>query len=136
MKRLTGIFATLAIALSISMNASAQQTPPYQPGTSHQQPGPASADAGHVLLHRPYPWGQISQPYPLINASFRHPMRPDTVNVTLDGRNVTEIAQVGPMGFEFTPAFPLSIGVHMVRVSGMLQSGGSISDGWSFTVTQ
>jgi hypothetical protein len=130
------IVALLAFALLPEAFASAQsQTPPYQPGTSHQQPGPASADAGHPLLHRPYPWGEISVPYPLINASFKHAMQRHSVRVTLDGRNVTEIAQVGAMGFEFTPAFPLSVGTHTVRVTGVLQTGQSISDGWSFTVT-
>ncbi len=68
-------------------------------------------------------------PYPLINASFKHPMRASTIRVWLDGRNVTEITQVGPMGFELT------IGTHTVRVSGVMRSGQRISDGWSFAVT-
>ncbi len=109
--------------------------PPYQPGTSMQQPGPAWADAGHPLLHRPFPWGDISRQFPLVNASFRRPLRPESVRVTLDGRNVTEIAKVSPMGFEFTPAFRLRVGVHEVRVSGVSRDGTPVSDGWSFTVT-
>lgn len=134
MKRELIVIVVLAM-LSASVASAQSQTPPYHPGTSHQQPGPASADAGHALLHRPYPWGSISAPYPLINASFKHAMQPRTIRVTLDGRDVTAIAQVGPMGFEFTPAFPLSVGTHTVRVTGTLQTGGAISDGWSFTVT-
>lgn len=109
--------------------------PPYRPGTSNQRPGPAWADAGHPLLHRPYPWGSVSRPYPLINASFRRPMRSHSVRVTLDGRNVTPIAKITSMGFEFTPAFRLLVGVHEVRVSGVTQDGMPVSDGWSFTVT-
>lgn len=109
--------------------------PPYHPGTSIQRPGPAWADAGHPLLHRPFPWGSISQQYPLINASFRRPLRPDTVQVFLDGRRVTAIAKITAMGFEFTPAFRLHAGTHGVRVTGTTQDGASISDGWNFTVT-
>lgn len=109
--------------------------PPYRPGTSHQQPGPSWADAGHPLLHRPYPWGSVSQQYPLVNASFRTALRPDSVHVTLDGRNVTAIAKITPMGFEFTPAFRLHVGVHEVRVWGVTQDGRPISDSWTFTVS-
>ncbi len=110
-------------------------SPPYQPGTSMQQPGPAWADAGHPLLHRPFPWGDVSQQFPLVNASFRHPLRPESVRITLDGRNVTEIAKVTAMGFEFTPAYRLHVGTHEIRVSGVTQDGALISDAWSFTVT-
>ncbi|HEY9085538.1 MAG TPA: copper amine oxidase N-terminal domain-containing protein [Candidatus Tyrphobacter sp.] len=109
--------------------------PPYRPGTSQPHPGPIWADAGHQLLHRPYPWGLTSRPYPLINASFRLPVQPYTMRIMLDGRNVTDIAKVTMMGFEFTPAYPLHAGTHTVRVFGETQNGMPISDGWSFTVT-
>lgn len=108
--------------------------PPYQPGTSQQQPGPAWADAGHPLLHRPYPWGTISLQFPLINASFRHPVDPQSIRITLDGDDVTQIAKVTTMGFEFTPAFRLHAGTHSIRIRGMSQDGAPVSDGWNFTV--
>ncbi len=119
------------------LNAGAQQSgvPPYSPGTSHQQPGPSWADAGHPLLHRPFPWGSVAQQFPLINASFRRPMRSETVVVTLDGSDETNIAKVTTMGFEFTPAFRLHIGTHTVRITGVTQTGASLTDGWTFTVT-
>lgn len=110
--------------------------PPYHPGSSVQQPGPSWADAGHPLLHRPFPWGSISRPYPLISASFRRPMRPDSIRVTLDGRNETGIAKITAMGFELTPAFRLHVGTHNVRISGVAQDGAPVTDGWSFTVTE
>lgn len=108
--------------------------PPYHPGTSQQQPGPAWADAGHALLHRPYPWGTISQQFPLINASFRRPLDPGSIRVMLDGDDVTQIAKVTPMGFQFTPAFRLHAGTHSVRVMGRTQDGAPAADGWTFTV--
>ncbi len=108
--------------------------PPYRPGTSNQRPGPAWADAGHPLVHRPFPWGQTSRPYPLINASFRTPMLAGSIRVVLDGRDVTQIARVTPGGFELTPAFPLGVGEHTVRIFGRTQDGAPVSDGWSFTV--
>jgi hypothetical protein len=110
------------------------QVPPYQPGSSYQRPGPAWADAGHSLVHRPSPWGQTSRPYPLINASFRTPVLPNSVRVMLDGRNVTGIARITPRGFEFTPAFPLRAGEHVVRIFARTQDGMPVSDSWSFTV--
>ncbi|MGH7737586.1 MAG: hypothetical protein ACREMP_06940 [Candidatus Tyrphobacter sp.] len=127
-------FAFLA-SLTTAIGTAQSAVPPYHPGTSHQQPGPAWADRGHALIHRPYPWGSVSRPYPLVSASFRRPMEAQSIRVTLDGFNVTKIARVTAMGFEFTPAFPLHAGVHVVRISGETQNGNAISDGWDFTVT-
>lgn len=109
--------------------------PPYRPGTSQQRPGPAWADQGHPLLHRPYPWGSTSRPFPLINASFQHPMDPSSIVIRLDGHNVTGIARVRTLGFEFTPAFALHVGPHTISVTGRTQDGRFISDGWTFQVT-
>lgn len=128
----------LAVALTMATGSAQQQvgqTPPYYPGTSTWQEGPPNAGAGHVLVNRPYPWGQTSLPFPLITSSFRKPMQPDSVRITLDGRDVTDITQVRSGGFEFTPAFPLSVGAHVIRITGTTLGGRAITDGWSFTVT-
>ncbi len=109
--------------------------PPYHPGSSYQQPGPSWADYGHPLFHRPYPWGDVAQQYPLVNASFRSAMRPETVQVRLDGRNVTDISKITTRGFEFTPAFRLHVGTHTVSVTGITAGGQRLSDAWTFTVT-
>lgn len=137
MKRLAAFVFSLSLlaTLACAVHARAQGVPPYQPGTSQQQPGPAWADAGHPLLHRPYPWGSVSLQYPLVNASFRHALDPSSIVVTLDGDDVTPIAKITAMGFEFTPAFRLHVGQHSVHVTGRTQDGHPISDGWSFTVT-
>lgn len=129
----------IALAVAVAAGGAAAavraQMPPYQPGTSHQQSGPAWADAGHALLHRPYPWGSVNLPYPLINASFKHPMQAGTVRVRLDGNDVTDVAQIGAMGFEFTPLDALQIGVHRIVVTGATQLGARVTDGWTFAVT-
>jgi len=138
MNRLAALFACIALTCWTAASferAGAQNVPPYQPGTSQQQPGPAWADAGHPLLHRPYPWGSVALQFPLINASFRSPLDPRSVLVTLDGSDVTPIAKVTARGFEFTPAFRLHVGQHVVRVTGTTADGRTVSDGWSFNVT-
>lgn len=130
--RLT-LTAVAIIALSSAIAAAA--VPPYQAGTSHPQTGPVSADAGHSLIHRPSPWGSINRPYPLINADFRVRVQPQSMRISLDGRNVTQIAKVTALGFEFTPAFPLRVGTHTVRIMGVTQNGTPVSDSWSFSVS-
>jgi hypothetical protein len=129
--RLT-LAAVAAITLSSTIAGAA--VPPYHPGSSHPHPGPASADAGHSLIHRPSPWGSTIRPYPLVNAAFRVRVQPGSVHISLDGKNVTRICKITALGFEFTPAFPLHVGTHIVRISGVTQSGARISDSWSFTV--
>jgi len=125
-----------AIAVFILCSATiGASVPPYRPGTSHPHPGPASADAGHSLIHRPSPWGSTNRPYPLVNAAFRERVRPGSLRISLDGESVTQISKVTALGFEFTPAFPLLVGRHTVRIVGVSADGVPISDGWSFTVS-
>jgi hypothetical protein len=128
---------TLAAAaiVTVCSAVAAATVPPYHPGTSHPQIGPASADAGHSLFHRPSPWGRTNRPYPLVNADFRTRVRPDSIRVSLDGRAVTQISKITALGFEFTPAYPLRVGKHTVRVSGVAQNGVRVWDEWSFTVS-
>jgi hypothetical protein len=57
------------------------------------------------------------------------------MRITLDGRNVTQIAKVTALGFEFTPAFPLHVGTHTVHITGVTQNGAPVSDSWSFSVS-
>jgi hypothetical protein len=139
MRRLIITLSSIIVIAATAAAAGAQQqvgqTPPYSPGTSTWQEGPPNAGAGHILINRPYPWGQTSLPFPLITSSFRKQMQPDSVRISLDGRDVTDIAQVKSGGFEFTPAFSLSVGPHAVRITGTTLDGRPISDGWSFTVT-
>lgn len=110
--------------------------PPYHPGTSTWREGPPQAGAGHPLLNRPHPWMQTARPFPLVDASFRRMLQPDSVRIMLDGRNVTPIAAIKAGGFEFTPARRLSLGMHRVRVVGLTLDGRWISDSWSFDVVQ
>lgn len=132
---LSSIFAIALVATTANAQEQSGQTPSYTPGTSTWQEGPPNAGTGHVLVNRPYPWGQTALPFPLITASFRKQMQPDSVRVMLDGNDVTAIAQVKSGGFEFTPAFPLSAGTHSVRIIGTALNGKHIVDAWSFTVS-
>lgn len=139
MRRLIIALSSIAaIAVTMATSSAQQQvgqTPPYNPGTSTWQEGPPNAGVGHILVNRPYPWGQTSLPFPLITSSFRKQMQPDSIRITLDGHDVTDIAQVKSGGFEFTPAFALAVGMHVIRITGTTLGGKPISDGWSFTVT-
>jgi hypothetical protein len=139
MRRRIIVFSSfVAILLTAAMVNAQEQNgpmPPYSPGTSTWQEGPPNAGAGHALVNRPYPWGQTSLPFPLITSSFRKQMQPASVRITLDGSDVTGIARVKSGGFEFTPAFPLSVGTHSVQITGTTLNGRPITDGWSFAVT-
>lgn len=88
----------------------------------------------HAMFHRPFPWGQTTRRYPMVHANFRVPMRPGTVTIRLDGRDVTNEARVTPMGFTFTPSYRLDPGMHRVFVYGMTLDGRRFTDGWSFRI--
>jgi hypothetical protein len=142
MQRLISLIGALTIVAAATAPAGAQtaqppngQLPPYQPATSTWQEGPPNSGSGHVLLNRPYPWKQTSQPFPLITADFREGLRPHTVRIILDGSDITELAQIKSGGFEVTPAYPLAVGTHVVQVIGVMQDGRHrIADTWSFNV--
>ncbi len=57
-----------------------------------------------------------------------------TVNVFIDGRDVTRDLENSASLYEYTPKAPLQGGKHTITVTAMDVAGNIVSDSWSFTV--
>lgn len=80
------------------------------------------------------PTGTVGTQQPAIHANFSEPVRRNSLQVTIDGYDVTNNVYVNANGFDVTPSSPLSIGSHRVHVSGTTQAGASFGTGWGFNV--
>ncbi|GAC1531544.1 MAG: hypothetical protein NVS2B8_19980 [Vulcanimicrobiaceae bacterium] len=70
---------------------------------------------------------------PTVSANFNQAVDPNTVHLTLDGRDITASSTTSTTGFVYAPPSPLQSIKHTVSTSGKLASGGSFAQSWSFT---
>jgi hypothetical protein len=82
----------------------------------------------------PAPGANVAQRFPHITAEFTHVVSPRSVQLWLDGNDVTDRARVSAAGFSYTPAAALQSGSHTVRVTGRDVTGANFSGEWSFVV--
>ncbi len=69
---------------------------------------------------------------PTISGRFSQSVDPNTVKITLDGRDVSSTTDISTTDFLFTPPYSLGAQSHLVRVSGRSQSGTAFDQSWSF----
>jgi len=70
---------------------------------------------------------------PAVSGSFSAPVDPNTVHITLDGRDVSATTDIARDNFLFTPVYDLTPDKHTVRITGKTESGQSFDESWSFT---
>jgi len=75
----------------------------------------------------------VSAIRPAISGNFSQAVDPNSVKITIDGRDVSSTTYVSSTNFLFTPPYDLSATSHGVRVTGRSQSGTSFDQSWSFT---
>jgi hypothetical protein len=102
-------------------------------------PAPASgAPGGAITLASVVPsrGATVTSNRPTIEATFAGgTVDPNSIRITLDGADVTNLATRSPRGFTYAPPSPLQPGQHQVRVTGTDSNGNTFSRGWSFTTT-
>jgi hypothetical protein len=103
-------------------------------------PGPGPGPGRRMPAHRrelnnrqPTIDASVLSGRPTISASFINPVDPQSVRVSLDGRDVSSSATISSSGFVFAPPSPLQPIVHTVTVSGNIAGGPPFSESWSFT---
>jgi hypothetical protein len=69
---------------------------------------------------------------PSVSGSFSAAVDPNSVHITLDGRDVSSTSYVSSHNFLFSPSYDLSATSHTVRVTGRSQSGASFDQSWTF----
>ena len=70
---------------------------------------------------------------PAVSGTFSRPVDPNTVRVTLDGRDVSSTTYVSSTNFLFSPAYDLAATQHTVRVTGKESDDTPFDRSWSFT---
>jgi hypothetical protein len=80
------------------------------------------------------PEGTINTQTPAIHANFSEPVRRNSLQVSIDGRDVTNDVYTNANGFDVTPSFALAVGSHRVQISGTTQANASFNTGWNFNV--
>ncbi len=68
-----------------------------------------------------------------ISARFNTDVDPNSVRITLDGRDVSSTAYVSARDFLFTPSYDLTASRHTIDVIGRSTSGVRFDRSWSFT---
>jgi len=70
---------------------------------------------------------------PTIRGDFSQSVDPNSVHITLDGRDVSSTTEIASGYFVFIPPYGLSAVQHTVRVTGRSTSGVGFDQSWSFT---
>ena len=101
---------------------------------SGQAPPPPQAPASVTLTNlRPRSGGSVQVARPAISGSFSEAVDPNSVRLTLDGRDVSSTTYVSKNDFLFTPPYDLSQATHTVEVKGTSAAGVTFDRAWSFT---
>ncbi len=94
----------------------------------------SQSSAGVQLLEvTPASGSVVAAQSPAVSATFSSAVDPNSVHITLDGRDVSTTTDISGTNFLFTPPYALTAQQHTVRVSGTSTSGTSFVQSWSFT---
>jgi Copper amine oxidase N-terminal domain len=98
-------------------------------------PPPTAAPSNTVQLTNVNPPrnGSAQSLRPAISGGFSQPVDPNSVRITLDGRDVSSTSYVSANDFLFTPTFDLPTTQHTVRITGNSSSGVAFNRGWNFS---
>jgi len=98
-------------------------------------PTNAAKSALHLVENALQPGrnGYVQSTKPTIQATFSQHADPNSVHVTLDGRDITATTTISDTGIVYTPQSDLQNSKHTVRVSGKDASGVAFDRGWPFT---
>jgi len=75
----------------------------------------------------------VSARRPAVSGAFSSPVDPNSVRISLDGRDVSSTTYVSASAFQFSPPYDLAPTTHTVRVTGKDTNGNSFDRSWIFT---
>jgi hypothetical protein len=106
--------------------------PPPPPPPVAPPPPTVAAIALQLLRLEPARNATVGSNRPELAATFAEPVDPNSVHVSLDGRDVTQDTYVSDRSFVFDPTFDLPDATHAVTVSGRTPDHEPFSESWSF----
>ncbi|MBV8671007.1 MAG: copper amine oxidase N-terminal domain-containing protein [Candidatus Eremiobacteraeota bacterium] len=95
--------------------------------------GGAGAQAVTLANLTPSSGAVVAAKSPAVSGTFSSSVDPNSVHITLDGRDVSSTTDISPTNFLFTPPYPLTPQSHTVRVTGKGTNGLGFDQSWSFT---
>jgi Copper amine oxidase N-terminal domain/CopC domain len=95
--------------------------------------GGTHMQAVHLLNLTPASDAVVSAKAPAVSATFSASVDPNSVHITLDGRDVSSTTDISSTDFLFSPPYPLTPDRHTVRVTGTAKDGSTFDQSWSFT---
>ena len=96
----------------------------------------AAAAAAKVDGYSPAPGEVLTVFRPTISANFAESIQRSKVTMTVDGVDVTALANIASQRVEWTPNYNLSLGKHNVRITISDRNGNQSEANWSFTIAQ
>jgi len=96
-------------------------------------PAPAAAITSILKDFEPASGAVVGSTKPTVSANFLQNVDPNSVHLTLDGRDITSASTTSTTGFVYAPPSPLQSIKHTAQAMGKLTSGGSFAQSWSFT---
>jgi hypothetical protein len=102
-------------------------------GGGPPQGGPPPV-ARHLLRElQPGRNATVGSRQPTVSANFAQPVDPNSLQLTLDGLDISRDATRSDTGFIYAPPSPLQSRPHTVSVSGNLASGQPFQESWHFS---
>ena len=95
--------------------------------------GGAAGQAITLVNLAPANGAVVAAKAPAVSGSFSSAVDPNSVHITLDGRDVSSTTDISPNNFLFSPPYALTPQSHTVRVTGRGASGVGFDQSWSFT---
>ena len=97
------------------------------------QPTSTPSYAVRITNLQPAPNSVVSAKRPAVSGSFSSAVDPNSVRISLDGRDVSSTTYVSATGFLFSPPYDLEANTHTVHVTGKDVNGNLFDRSWSFT---
>jgi hypothetical protein len=95
-------------------------------------PAPPSITALRLVRPEPEDQTTVDGGRPQISATFPSPVRPDSLHIRLDDRDIANQTYISDRSFSYEPSYDLPFGVHRIRVEGQLVDGPRFFAQWSF----
>ncbi len=122
----------VAQALGANVNWNASNNTVYIQGNGSASTYVPPSNGSFTLKNR-RPATGTNTTEPNIRANFSEPIDRNTLNVSVDGQNVSASTEASTTSFNVTAPFQLNPGTHTVRTTGTTAAGASFDTGWSFT---
>jgi hypothetical protein len=124
-------FISQALGAYVDYNGNSQTVTITSSGAPGATPTPSNSVS--ITNMRPPANGTVKARRPAISGSFSRAVDPNSVRITLDGRDVSSTTYVSSTNFLFSPSYDLQPGTHVVRVTGTDADGSAFDRTWSFS---